>query len=267
MEYLFFISLFLFFVGLFFGSFFLVVIDRFSSGSSFLIGRSTCEFCKHVLSPLDLIPVLSFVYLQGRCRYCHKKLSLIYPLFEILTGLLFASIPFLLLFQATVPITQVSGFITLLYTLYVVSVFLVITGIDIKIGIIPFVIVLPAFAIALLYRIFMAPETVWIALLSAFISFGSFLMLHIVTKGRGMGFGDVVLAGYLGLLLSFPSIVPSLYIAFLTGAVVSLILILTGRKKMKGSTIPFGPFLVFGAFIGYFWGEAFYTLFFRLFLT
>ena len=70
-----------------------------------------------------------------------------------------------------------------------------------------------------------------------------------------MGFGDVILVFYLGLVLGFPNIGITLYLAFLTGAVVSLILILTGKKKLKGGTVPFGPFLIVAALICFFWGQ------------
>src|SRR4051812_46319878 len=80
----------LFFIGLFFGSFFLVIIDRFTAKKNFWSGRSECASCHHLLVWYDLVPVISFILLSGKCRYCHKKLSLSYPLFELSTGLLFA---------------------------------------------------------------------------------------------------------------------------------------------------------------------------------
>ncbi|HET9946786.1 MAG TPA: prepilin peptidase, partial [Patescibacteria group bacterium] len=79
-----------FFFGLFLGSFLLLVIDRIPKNETVLFGHSHCDFCGHTLSAKDLIPVFSYVFLKGRCRYCHKKLSLSYPLIEVLTGMLLA---------------------------------------------------------------------------------------------------------------------------------------------------------------------------------
>jgi prepilin signal peptidase PulO-like enzyme (type II secretory pathway) len=96
---------------------------------------------------------------------------------------------------------------------------------------------------------------------------GSFLFLFLLfvgTKGRGMGFGDVVFAGYMGLLLGFPYVAVAHYIAFLTGAFISSILILLKRKHLKGSTIPFGPFLVLGTYTSFLWGEKILELIKRL---
>src|SRR5690348_16576016 len=85
----------LFIIGICIGSFVNVLIDRIAAGKSVLFGRSQCDFCHHVLSPLDLIPVFSYVFLQGKCRYCHKKLSFQYPLVELCTGIAFAAVYFL----------------------------------------------------------------------------------------------------------------------------------------------------------------------------
>ena len=85
--------------------------------------------------------------------------------------------------------------------------------------------------------------------------FALFLSLFLITKGKGLGFGDVVYAFMMGLVLGYPNIIVGLYVAFLTGAIVSLILVWTGKKKMRGDSIPFGPFLAAGTIIGLFYGE------------
>lgn len=253
----------LFFLGLFLGSFLLVVIDRLPQKKSVLRGRSHCEFCGHTLSAFDLFPVVSYLLLRGKCRYCHHTLSLRYPVYELITGLLYALTPFLLAIDMNALFTY-QTILLLLFTLYTISVLLLVFAIDLKMGIIPFVIVLPASVITILYLLVLSPVSIPGNILTACVSAGFFLFIHLLTRGRGMGFGDVVLAGYFGLLLGFPLIVPALYTAFLTGAGVSLILILSGRKKLKGSTIPFGPFLVLGAYISYFFGDALFTVFFKI---
>lgn len=82
-----------------------------------------------------------------------------------------------------------------------------------------------------------------------------FLALFLFTRGRGMGFGDVKFAFLMGLVLGFPNIIVSLYIAFLTGAIIGIILMIWGKKRFFGTAIPFGPFLVLGTFAALFWGE------------
>ena len=124
------------------------------------------------------------------------------------------------------------------------------------IGVIPFVIILPMIILTAVYGLlFLSPSENIMHFASALVSFLLFFGLFVGTKGRGMGFGDVVYAFFLGLLLGFPNTILALYIAFLTGAFISLILILLRRKKLRGSTIPFGPFLVTGTFIAFLWGD------------
>lgn len=138
-----------------------------------------------------------------------------------------------------------------------VNVFIVIFFTDLKYGIIPFQVILIgniSVATYLLYTF--SPYTIIVHLLSAFGAFLSFLLLFFATRGRGMGFGDVVLTLLMGLFLGFPNTAFALYIAFLTGAVVSLILILMGAKHLRKDTIPFGPFLVTGTLISFLFGSS-----------
>ncbi len=234
--------IFLFFlIGLFFGSFFGVLSDRLPKNKDFIKGRSRCDFCKKELKWIDLIPVLSYVLIKGRCRYCKKKLSPEYPLIEITTALVF-SLVYAYFYD--------KGIISLLFYLTFFSGLIVIFFSDLKHGIIPDKIVFPLSLLSLFYVFYQG--NILISLVSAFSAFTLFLMLFLFTKGKGMGLGDVKLVFLLGLTLGFPGIFFSLYIAFLTGALVSIILILWGKKRFAKDTIPFGPFLVLGAFISIF---------------
>lgn len=231
--------------GLFLGSFFNVIVDRLYREEKFLTGRSYCESCKKTLQWYDLVPLISFLSTKGRCRYCRVKLSWYYPLSELGTGILFLLTE---IFLGSSPLS-------LLYYFFIVSCLIIIFLMDAKYGLIPFVIVLPATFIVLIWQIMNHSLSPINFLLSGL---GSFLFLFLIfagTKGRGMGFGDVVFAGFMGLFLGFPLIILAHYIAFLTGAVVSSILVLLKRKKFKGSTIPFGPFLVLGTYICLLWGD------------
>ncbi len=253
---------FVFLIGTAIGSFLNVLIDRLPHDESVIKGRSYCDSCKKQLAWYDLIPILSFVLLRGRCRYCHSPIGWYYPLVEFTTGLLFL-FTFLHLpiqnFQFSIfsPRGEAGNFqfiATLFYYFFIVSSLIVIFFTDIKYGIIPDKIVYPGIFLSLMYLIlhtsYFIPHV-----LSALGAFLLFFLLHAVTRGRGMGFGDVKLAGFLGLFLGFPKVVVALYVAFLTGAVVALILVLLRKKKFKGSTVPFGPFLVIGTLISLFYGE------------
>jgi len=241
---------FLFILGLFFGSFFLVLADRLPRGEKIILDRSHCEFCKHKLAWYDLIPILSYVVLLGKCRYCHKNFGLRYPLVEILTGILFVVTYYLVIWSHTSFSSIVVGFY-----LFITSIFIVIFLADAIYGIIPDIVLLPAIVASLIYLIFNAKYLILPNILAGVGAFIFFLFLFLITRGKGIGFGDIKLVLLLGLLTGFPGIIISLYIAFVSGAVVSLILIILGRKKLRGDTIAFGPFLLFGTYITIFFGS------------
>jgi len=251
----------LFILGLFFGSFFLVIIDRIPRGKNPLTGRSVCDSCGHVIAWYNLIPVVSFLALKGKCRFCRAGLSLYYPLVELVTGVLFALTPLLLGLGA-----QGEGVSReLLFSLFIVSTFIIIFFIDLKYGIIPFAVVIPASIITVLYYAITNSSSLLPVMFSGTGAGIFFFLIFLITRGKGMGFGDVILSMYIGLLLGFSGTIAALYIAFLTGALLSLILILMGRKKLKGGTIPFGPFLILGTYISFFWRDAISSYIYRLF--
>lgn len=245
----------LFLLGLSFGSFLLVVVDRLRTHESFVKGRSHCDFCKHTLAWYDLIPVVSFCLTGGTCRYCKRRLSFAYPLTELLCGLLFI-VTFVLL-----PPVNASVMSALLILLLLVNMSLfVIFFSDLFHGTIPFAVVAVATIAALVYILLTNIAAVPEHVISGCIAFLFFLLLFFVTRGRGIGFGDVVYGFFMGFFLGFPGIIVGLYLAFLTGAAVSLILVLAGKKKLTGSTISFGPFLVVGTFIAFYFGNELYRL-------
>lgn len=227
------------------GSFLGVIAYRVPKKESIVFPPSHCPHCRHKLMWFDLIPILSYLSLQGKCRYCKKPISLMTLAIEMWTALLFLII---YMFFPGVHIAQ------LLYYLTMGSIFTVIFFTDLMYGIIPFQISVFGFLITFFYLIFsFSPVLFTIHLLSAAGSFLAFLFLFLVTRGKGMGFGDVILVALMGIFLGFPDIGFALYMAFLTGAVVSSILILIGRKKLRNDTIPFGPFLVIGTLISFFY--------------
>ena len=244
-------------LGLFFGSFFGVLVDRLPRHEDVIKGRSHCENCKKELAWYDLLPVLSFVLLRGKCRYCKAKLSLLYPAIEISTGILFALTYAFFSSQFSILNFQ------LIYYLFIVSSFIVIFFTDLKYGIIPDKITYTAILVTFLWLIFGSQSLLINHLLSGAGAFLFFIVIsyvfYFLTKKESMGGGDIKLSFLLGVFLGFPNIVISLYLAFLTGAFWSIILILWKRKKFRESTLPFGPFLVAGALVSIFWGDLIFS--------
>lgn len=246
-----------FILGSAFGSFLNVVIDRTVRRES-IMGRSYCEHCRATLSTVDLIPIISFVTLGARCRYCRKPLSFQYPAVETVTAVLFTLSFWVLVSSGNFSI------VTLLFWLAVVCVMVVVAVIDLKFSLIPTSFVYALSLVALFYSYFVYPSPIFIDhVIAAFGAAAFFLLIVLITFGRGMGQGDIVLAFLIGMILGVKLTVLSLFLAFLSGAVISIILLLFGKKKF-GNTIPFGPFLVLGFFIALFWGELLLQNYFKV---
>lgn len=239
--------------------------------TSFLRGRSYCPHCKHILHTRDLIPVLSFILLKRKCRYCGKKISLQYPLVEIATGLLFILIfNFEFLISNKILIFNFETIIYFLYLLMISSLLIIVFVFDLKHYIIPDKIIFSAIFIVLLFRILELIQNSNFKIQNlnpAFTGLGAagfFLFIVLVSRGRWMGFGDVKLAFLIGLFLGFPNILIALFFAFLIGAIIGVGLILAKRKTLK-SEVPFGPFLVTGTFIALFWSPVIIDWYLNLF--
>lgn len=282
-----------FLLGTILGSFAKVLADRSISYKSFW-GRSYCVHCKHTLAWYDLFPILSFIFLRGKCRYCHKKINIEYLLVEVVMGLLIGY----LLFQNfdNFPLERYSvnfQFLLLLldfiFKTFFVSILLVLFLTDLKKMFIPDRIILPAIVVSIMFitviiiikviflyyflnrtrvgqlllpphsdyfqrHALMTAEPLLGAILTAILVGGFFWGLVIITKGKGMGGGDVKLGAFIGLVLGFPQGILAIISSFILGALFSLILIAL-KKKHFGQSIPFGPFLVLGSLISLFWGR------------
>ena len=242
-----------FLFGLIVGSFLNCVIYRMEKGESFLSGRSYCPNCRHQLSWYDLIPVLSFLVLRRKCRYCRQKISLQYPLVELATGT-----TFLLIFNFQF---STSNFLNLCYLL-IVSCFLIIIFVyDLKHFIIPDKMIYPAIVVSGIWYfvsgIFFNVYTGYEILNTIYSASGAalfFFLIVLISKGKWMGAGDIKLAFLMGLILGFPNILVALFLAFFLGAIIGIGLILSGRKTLK-SEVPFGPFLIIGTFTAFFLGS------------
>lgn len=239
----------IFMIGITIGSFLNVLIDRLPRGES-IMGRSYCEYCKHKLSWFDLFPLVSCLMLSGRCRYCNKKIPLGILFIELLTGVLF-----MLSFIYLGNTIQEKA----LY-LVIVSSLIVVFFADVKYMIIPDSIQL-SIAIASFLLLLIRGLTLQILetrISAAVVTMLPLLIIYKFTKGKGMGFGDVKLALTIGLLFGLFGGALVLYIAFVTGSLTGLLLIIVKRKKLK-QTIAFGPFLVIGITTMLFWGNQIVT--------
>ncbi len=245
--------IFLFFIGLTVGSFLNCLIYRLSANEK-PEGRSYCPKCKHQLSYKDLVPVLSYIFLSGKCRYCKKKISIEYPIVELLTGALF-------LFAFL--IAGLSG--ELIFLILVLFFLILIFIYDLKHYIIPDFANFSLIGISFLYLLlvsFLNNDITMLAkgVLSALGAFLFFFSLFYFTKGKGMGFGDVKYVVFMGLFLGFPNILVGLFISFCLGAIIGLLLIALKKKKIK-SQVPFAPFLIIGTLLAYFYGDLFLELY------
>lgn len=243
------ISYFLVFIfGLIIGSFLNCVIYRFEKKESFLKGRSYCPQCKHGLRWYDLIPILSYILLLGKCRYCKKTISLQYPLVELATGLLFLAV-----FN---PEHTVRTFYLLLTNCFLIIIFVY----DLRHYIIPDKVIFPAIGVSLAYISFLlftgdySLSQFLNMIYSGFWPAFFFLSLFVISQGKWLGFGDVKLAFFMGILLGFPKILVALFLAFSIGGIIGVGLIIARIKKIK-SELPFAPFLIVGIYLAMFWGQ------------
>ena len=267
-----------FLTGIILGSFTAASSERLIKGKS-LRGRSYCTECKQTLRWYDLFPVFSYLLLQGKCRYCKRPIPSESLYIEIILGVATA-----FLFAFSLP----AGFsgeiiVTLFFKLFILIVLSIIFLVDLKVGLIPDKVVLPASALSLIFLILFSTAKSWffyqellnsplgayllppqsdylinhllriwqpvfLSVISAIGASAFFAALIIITRGKGMGWGDVKYVLFLGLALGFPGTPMAIFLAFILGAVFSLGLIFL-RRKHFGQTIPFGPFLSLGAFI------------------
>ena len=232
------------------GSFLNVVADRLPAGRSLIKPRSFCENCDRTLSSQDLVPVISYIWLRGRCRHCRTSIPVRLMLVEAATAVLF--IATYLRYGMGVEFVVVSAAISLL---------VVVALIDLEHGLILNRVVFPTIGVLLILapfwselglpRSFLGSENLAASLFNSLVAgAGAFLFFLVITLAypQGMGAGDVKFAGLLGLLVGYPGVLVTLWLAVVAGGVVSIGLLVLGRMTRKDS-IPFGPFLAIGAIV------------------
>jgi prepilin signal peptidase PulO-like enzyme (type II secretory pathway) len=228
--------------GLCIGSFLNVCIYRIPIEMKVYEGRSICPCCRSGLHALDLIPVVSYLILRGKCRHCGCRISPVYPIVELLTGLLFVAAFYFyglslqtLLVWVLICVLVVASFIDI-HTLEIpdgVSIWIV------AIGVVSF------FVPGLLW---------WQRLLGSLVAAFPLLIILLVSKGNAMGMGDIKLMAAVGLILGYKLSLFALFSATIFGAVIGLLLILL-KKKGKRDEMPFVPMLSFGVLFALFFGN------------
>ena len=231
-----------FLVGLVVGSFLNVVIYRVPRKESVAWPGSRCPECGHPIRWYDNIPLVGWLVLRGRCRDCGESIPWRYPLVELLTGVCFLGT--FLVYGPEWRSLQVAAFLAAL---------IAVGFIDIDHRIIPDRIVLPGTAIGLATSILLEPSDWWVYCVAA-LSAASFLLIIGLVWSGGMGFGDVKLALMMGAFLG-AAVIVALFVGFLLGGVVGVVLLLTGVKKRKDK-IPFGPYLAVGGGVAALWGPS-----------
>lgn len=242
-----------------FGSFLNVCIDRLPVGKSILHPPSHCDSCQHRLSPVDLVPVFSYLWLRRRCRYCEASIPPRPFWVELVTGLLFALSYWYLGLSVQFVIIAFYG-----------SLFLVIGIIDLEHQLILNKITYPAIAVALVISVFQPPpglidlNLTWPwpgivhSLMGGAMGFLFFLLAYLITyaiyKREAIGFGDVKLAGLIGLATGPRLVLLSLTLGAILGGVVGIILLLLKLKKRR-EPLPFGSFLAIATMLTLIWGS------------
>jgi leader peptidase (prepilin peptidase) / N-methyltransferase len=237
---------FFFVFGLIWGSFFNVCIARMPADESVVKGRSHCPKCQTQLPWYLNIPLLSYLYLRGRCHHCKTRISIQYPLVELITGFLFAG----LYYRYGVSVQWLA------YAVYL-SALLIITVIDLYHQIIPNELSLPGIVVGFLFCLLTGDILWWESLLGVLLGGGLFFLIAFIYEkwsGReGLGGGDVKLLAMMGAWQGYQSILLIIVLSSAIGSIVGIGLMIAQGKNLK-TAIPFGPFLALAAALCLFWG-------------
>ena len=240
-------GIFVLLLGLIIGSFSNVCIYRIPRNESLIRPGSHCPKCNQPIKFYDNIPLVSFIILKGKCRYCKEKISWQYPLVEFLTAVLY-----LLLF-----LRYGLQLVTFVY-MFFCSALIIITFIDLKENIIPDVLSLPFLLLGFLMSFFLKNLSPINSLLGILAGGGVLLLVAILGsflfKKEAMGGGDIKLAAMVGAFLGWRLTLLSLFLSFFTGAIIGIVILI--KNKGESDPIPFGPFIALGTIIALFFGNS-----------
>jgi leader peptidase (prepilin peptidase) / N-methyltransferase len=241
-------------LGLAVGSFLNLCIDRLPQGKSIVRPGSHCDNCNQSLKAVDLVPVFSYLWLRGRCRYCGARIPLRSPIVEFATAAIFAFLAW-----------HYGLSRELAFAVIYAGIFIVIFAIDLEQELILNIVVFPAMVLAFAFSFFwggfeefwpkVGPGFVLSALMGGAVGFVLMLLPYLLTRGRGMGYGDVKLAAFIGLMSGFPLVLVALLVGIVVGGLAAVILLVSRAVKSRKAAIPYGPFLAVGAMVALIWGD------------
>ncbi|MFC4320956.1 prepilin peptidase [Litchfieldia salsa] len=232
----------IFILGIVLGSFYNVVGLRIPKAESIVFPRSACPNCRHELTVKELIPLLSYLYQKGSCKKCFIRISPLYPSVEMVTAILFTISPLLVGWSKELIVS---------WTL--VSLLMIIFVSDLKYMIIPDKVLLFFAPLFLIERVFIPLTPWWDMLLGSLVGFTLLFIIALVSRG-GMGGGDIKLYAVLGLVLGWKLTLLSFFLATIIGTLIGLIGMVTGKVK-RGKPMPFGPAIVLGTLLAYYFGQ------------
>jgi len=279
-----FLYIFLFVFGLFFGSFFKVIVDRSKEKyteeskvnnqkkskktSSWVTGRSCCQSCGEQIYWYDNIPLLSYLLLGGKCRFCKNEIGLSYPLIEFLTGIIFIFVGYLSYYS---PDFFQNLILNSVYLSSVVIFLWLILLFDVKYMIIPdeLVVLISVVGIVRVFAQFVSARTSFFLfdLAVATLLLLSFLLLRylplLILKKYGLGWGDIKLVFPLAMVLGYKLAIVGIFCAFIIGGIWGIILLITRRAKV-GQMVSFGPLLALGSYVALAWGDTLWQVYWQL---
>lgn len=232
--------------GLLTGSFLTCFKNRLDDLGSILVGRSACPKCKHNLGFLDLFPVLSFVLQGGCCRYCKKRISLEYPIVEMITAIIALAI---------YNFFGISASSVLLYVSF--CLLIVASAVDIDDQEVHQYLLIIGIAVSILYQIIQDPQVKNLLLMAGGMLSAAFIpfVLYLVSREKWMGLGDSFFALWVGALCAYPRSLSAIMIAFISGALFGIIYLIIKKGSKKRVSVPFGPFIAFGGVASVFFGD------------
>ena len=258
-------------IGAAFGSFVGAFTWRLHEHKNFVSDRSECEHCHHKLGALDLVPIFSWLFLRGKCRYCKAKIGATTLWLELAMAALFLGSYYFWPLPFTTWQAMVSFALWLVYLVGLVALLVY----DLRWMLLPNVIIFPLIALAIVESTIRYPvqhsagnllhHAASVAL-GVLVLGGLYWLLHTVSKGKWVGYGDVKLGVFMGIALGFPNALLALFLANIIGFIFVLPGVLTGRLK-RTSRVPFGPFLIIAFIISFLFGTQIINWYLHLILA